>query len=604
MQNSTQNMQCFSTGASSLLPPAEHAINDPPLPLEQRTPPPHTNLPYADQYVTPAHAPRLPGAGASGQVPPLCFDSSPEAIPGGQVDRSADATVRKRSGLGPSRAAPWQSTTHQVLVEMPAVQQSLKAYPVASPYPAQPIRPGPQVYASYSCPPSVPTPSLQSPPVADITVKQVAAGQALQVHSPEATFLATQVPGYSGATLSTPSASAWVPNITLHSSQAVLDQAATDAPPDLSPQQTQILASHPNMHADALARAAPPPTSASQSAHPHMTQFRPPAQAVTNQCLPMASYGGFMQTHQVKNVQVFTGNPDCKILVEDWIRDMQYLLEAIELPMHLRFSTVVRHLGGEARNLILNLYPHDQTPEKAFEELRAEYSDTRGSLDPLADFYERTQNSGESACSYAISLEAKLRTVEEKQRGGRPFLDRDSKLTRQFMRGLTDEEVYRRIAPMAPRLLSFRELQAELRNLARETKKFQTQSKTNKSYAQVHVTSGGGGNTKTDRSKHISELTELTEMVKKLAHIQEEQMAKLSQLEMRMASPPLASPLPVQPAKGKVSQSPSFVCYRCGEPGHTARVCRAVLPEPSLAEAQQPKTPADGHMYSAQHLNA
>lgn len=318
----------------------------------------------------------------------------------------------------------------------------------------------------------------------------------------------------------------------------------------------------------------------------------------------MAAYGGFMQTHQVKNVQVFTGNPDCKIVVEDWIRDMQYLLEAIELPMHLRFSTVVRHLGGEARNLILNLYPHDQTPEKAFEELRAEYSDTRGSLDPLADFYERTQNSGESACSYAISLEAKLRTVEEKQRGGRPFLDRDSKLTRQFMRGLTDEEVYRRIAPMAPRLLSFRELQAELRNLARETKKFQTQNKTNRSYAQVHVTSGGGGNTKTDRPKHTSELSELTEMVKKLAHIQEEQMAKLSQLEMRMTSPPLASPLPVQPAKGKVSQSPSFVCYRCGEPGHTARVCRAVLPERSLAEAQQPKTPADGHMYSAQHLNA
>lgn len=76
-----------STGASSFLPPAEHAENDPPLPLEQHTPPPHTNLPYADQYVTPAHAPRLPGAGASGQVPPLCFDNSPEAILDGQVDR-------------------------------------------------------------------------------------------------------------------------------------------------------------------------------------------------------------------------------------------------------------------------------------------------------------------------------------------------------------------------------------------------------------------------------------------------------------------------------------------------------------------------------------
>lgn len=88
---------------------------------------------------------------------------------------------------------------------------------------------------------------------------------------------------------------------------------------------------------------------------------------------------------------------------------MQYLLEALELSTH--FSIVVRHLGGETRKLILNL-----PPQKAFEELRAEYSDTKGSLDPLA-FYERSQKSGESTCSYTIALEAKLRAVEENQRG-------------------------------------------------------------------------------------------------------------------------------------------------------------------------------------------
>lgn len=79
---------------------------------------------------------------------------------------------------------------------------------------------------------------------------------------------------------------------------------------------------------------------------------------------------------------MFTGNQDYKTLVGDWVRDMQYLLEVIELPPHLRFSTVVHHLGGEARKLVLNQPPYEQTPEKAFEELRAsEYSDTRGSLD-------------------------------------------------------------------------------------------------------------------------------------------------------------------------------------------------------------------------------
>ncbi len=544
--------------------------------------------------MTPAHASRLPGTGASGQGLPPCFDNSPDAGTGGQVDRSVAGSVRECSGHGPSGAMLWQSSTRHSFVEMPAEQQSPRPPPVASPYPVQPTRPSPQAYSSYLYPPSVPAPSLQRPPAANITVKHVTAGQAFQVYPPEAAFHTTQVPDYSGSTPLPPSANAWVPSMTLHSPQVALDKTTADAPLELSSQQTPILPSHLNVHVDAFSQAAPPPTAASRSVLPQVTQFRPPARAVANQCLPTAAHGGFMQTHQVKNVQVFTGNPDCRILVEDWIRDLLYLLEAIELPMHLRFSTVVRHLGGEARNLVLNLPTHDQTPEKAFEELRAEYSDTRVSLDPLADFYERSQNSGESACSYAIALEAKLRTVEEKQRGGKPFLDRGSKLTRQFMRGLTDEEVYTRIAPLAPRLLSFRELQAELRNIARETKKFQTQSKARKTYTQVHVTSGGGGNTKMDRPKHTSEMSELTETVKKLALIQEEQMAKLSQLEMRIASP----------AKGKASQSLSVVCYRCGEPGHIARVCRAVLPDPRLAEVLQPKTSADGHMRSAQNLNA
>lgn len=118
------------------------------------------------------------------------------------------------------------------------------------------------------------------------------------------------------------------------------------------------------------------------------------------------------------NGPVFTGHPDSKMLVEDWIRAMQYLLDSIELPLHLCFPIVVHHLSGEAQKLVLSLPPSDQTPKRAFEELRAEYGDTQGSLDPLADFYERSQMSGESACSYAITLEAILRAVEE---GASPF---------------------------------------------------------------------------------------------------------------------------------------------------------------------------------------
>lgn len=115
--------------------------------------------------------------------------------------------------------------------------------------------------------------------------------------------------------------------------------------------------------------------------------------------------------------------------------------------------------------LVLNLLPSEQRPERAYDELRAEYGD----MQRLAGFYERTHCKGRRPA--ATALAATLREVEDVQNGGQPFPDHDAKLVRQFMRGLTDEEAFIRIGP-----LSFRELQAELRNLAGETKRFtQTQ---------------------------------------------------------------------------------------------------------------------------------
>ncbi|XP_041841587.1 protein transport protein SEC31-like [Melanotaenia boesemani] len=404
-----------------------------------------------------------------------------------------------------------------------------------------------------------------------------------------------------------PSARTWAPDPSGHIPQAAAHGDVNQITPFLPANIQHIQPPAPHLYPSPYpcAQVIPPPTFTS-TPHPQPS-VEINTGAFASQGITPAVYGGFVQTHQVKNVQIFTGNADSKILVEDWIRDIQYLLEAIDLPAHLRFSTVVRHLGGEARQLVLNLPPHDQTSEKAFGELRAEYSDAQGSLDPLADFYERTQKSGESPCSYAIALEATLRAVEESQRGGRPFPDRDSKLTRQLLRGLIDEDVYARIAPMKPRLLSFRELQAELRNLARESKRFQPQHKVKKTYAQVHVTPEVGGNAGAVGSKRVAEIAELTEIVKKLALNQEQQMAKLSHLESRIALSPTQSPRTAQSSSRTLDQNSNVRCYRCGKGGHIARVCRAVFSDSDQDRAHQtePVTPVEGNPSSqSQHLTA
>lgn len=584
----------------------------------QQTPPPTMLSPQTDLGVAPAHAPPLPPYGGQMQVPSHLSEIRPRSVPANQTSQSnhsplttappvfrPDVQITMPPAFSPQASVHGPTATPAPHVasypnypavhstQHPTLNQSLN-----TPYPTMTVPFSPQAYTSHLYSTPAPQAAMPSP----LTVQGVGI-----MNNPSAAEQTLESSKH-GLTPRLPH----MPLAAVHDSRAPLHSSAispnTVMPPIVNMTHGGFIAppgTHASMHV---------PTSALDpqvSGHPGIppqqvhTSLSAPGGAAANANPPLAAYGGFIQTHQVKNVQVFTGSADSKVLVEDWIRDMQYLLEAIELPIHLRFSTVVRHLTGEARKLVLNLPLHDQTPERAFEELRAEYGDTQSSSDLLADFYERVQRSGESACSYAIALEATLRAVEENQRGGKPFPDRDSKLTRQFIRGINDEDVYARISPMKPRLLSFRELQAELRNLAKETKRFQPQNKSKKTYAQVQVASECSVNVKAEKAKHSSEWSELAEMVKKLALSQEEQMAKLTHLESRIYAPSSATPLRVRPPPGATTPMSVVTCYRCGKQGHIARVCRAVLPGPeqTWAHDPQPVTPMEGNTYSAQPLN-
>ena len=138
------------------------------------------------------------------------------------------------------------------------------------------------------------------------------------------------------------------------------------------------------------------------------------------------------------------------------------------MSVDMQFSTVVRNRGGAARKFILNLPVEDQTPACAFEELPAQFGEMSTFGDPLADFYERMRHNKETPSIYAIELEATLCTIEERMNDSHPLPKRDSMLTQQFMRGVAEEKVTSRLAPMKPREMTLRELQIELLQIEQE----------------------------------------------------------------------------------------------------------------------------------------
>lgn len=152
-------------------------------------------------------------------------------------------------------------------------------------------------------------------------------------HRPKVQFSQSAALNYQSTTQGeTPSqnitaADTWAPSLIVPNSQV-----ATHAPPDhISSSQvcgSQHLQPHtlglthfPIQRQSHVWSPTPPAAMASHQYHsdPLLDVTR---KAIINQCFPQVAYGDFMQTHHVKNVQVFSDNSNSKMLVEDWICDI------------------------------------------------------------------------------------------------------------------------------------------------------------------------------------------------------------------------------------------------------------------------------------------
>ena len=264
---------------------------------------------------------------------------------------------------------------------------------------------------------------------------------------------------------------------------------------------------------------------------------------------------------QVRGVPVFNGR-ESKISIEDWVRDIDYMFIASRTPTSLQYSTIVRNLGGEARRLVLNLSPEEQTAAHSFQELRAEYGDTP-TEDPFAAFYERVQRGGESAQSYAISLQAIFERIRLDFPRAVTEMQEDSVLCTQFMRGLREEDMRQRLAPMRPRLMTFRNLREEVRRIARE--RHGKARRPAAAYAH-HTTPNSHSNETDGRLDQISKNTE--DVLRLVSGIRDQQVQtdeRVAALEKRMSA------LEAPGSSGSVR--PPSECWECGQKGHWKRDC-------------------------------
>ena len=119
-------------------------------------------------------------------------------------------------------------------------------------------------------------------------------------------------------------------------------------------------------------------------------------------------------THQVKGVGTFTGKEKSP-KVEDWLRDMQYVLESKgRMTDRAQLHDIVRHTSGRPRDVILNLEsrtPTGVTAEMAFAELVEEFGEDTVANSPITRFYSRTQKSGETAREKLNSWRVTLREL-------------------------------------------------------------------------------------------------------------------------------------------------------------------------------------------------
>jgi len=306
--------------------------------------------------------------------------------------------------------------------------------------------------------------------------------------------------------------------------------------------------------------------------------------------------------HQLKQVQTFSGK-DSRISVNDWVRDVDYLVRTSRLEHDSRgaLDLVERYVTGQAAKVFRGEVNKGKEYDEVLKRMQVMFGgiEYRG-RDPLQVFYCRSQRETETPSEYAIELSELLGIAEKEGNNGRKYPARDKMLRDVLMGGLREDRVVLQLRPLVAMEISFEQIQDELLKLEYDRKQHGFDKKSDTPLQKVTSSPQPSVGGRAHRPpmvedpvlKAIREMRiEFKEDLSKIQAQFETQAKEIRDLrEKAVGQAP--KPIPWQPRRD--SPWDRRVCHTCGKTGHISYQCYGVASEGMGGgrwnTAEQPRT--------------
>ncbi|KAL7883683.1 hypothetical protein SRHO_G00013410 [Serrasalmus rhombeus] len=254
------------------------------------------------------------------------------------------------------------------------------------------------------------------------------------------------------------------------------------------------------------------------------------------------------------------------LTVEEWIASMKSAFQVMRVPEEDQVEFAKQHLKDEAKLTVRFMLKGEESSVKdIFDTLCQTYGDKVPIGTRLKEFYDRRQMPGETVRSYAYDLRERLSKIQHREKDRVP--DAEGVLKEQLVLGLRDDFLRRE---MKKRLkneeqLTFIELMQAAIIWSEEEEVHGSSESRSSSRARgvVNITAA------TDSSESSLTMEMLHEAIQKIAARQEE-LFKMVHSKEKAKFSSNQNKVKVEPLRDEEGR---YICYNCGEPGHTSRHC-------------------------------